>query len=243
VTFDDNPGFQPFGFAGGLYDPDTRLTRFGARDYDAETGRWTAKDPIRFLGGEANLYGYAFNDPVNFIDPNGKIVPALLAAGAALWATVEVSMSAFDFLDMLKTLADPCAAGWSKAASAGGFLVGMAAPGGGYGSAARGGTEVVQRAMSRAELKAIEKSGTLSRGGRKGPHYVSDAVNSDASRARERLALPQTPEVRVTMEVPSGVFSPPSKVAPNFGMPGGGIERTAPGDLDIPVKILGVLEY
>ena len=43
VTLDSNPGFQPFGFAGGLYDPATGLTRFGARDYDAETGRWTAK--------------------------------------------------------------------------------------------------------------------------------------------------------------------------------------------------------
>jgi RHS repeat-associated protein len=68
VTFDDNPGFQPFGFAGGLYDPDTQLTRFGARDYDAETGRWTAKDPIRFLGGDPNLYGYVLNDPVNRVD-------------------------------------------------------------------------------------------------------------------------------------------------------------------------------
>ena len=29
-----NVGFQPFGFAGGLYDQDTKLTRFGARDYD-----------------------------------------------------------------------------------------------------------------------------------------------------------------------------------------------------------------
>ena len=28
-----NPGFQPFGFAGGLYDEHTELTRFGARDY------------------------------------------------------------------------------------------------------------------------------------------------------------------------------------------------------------------
>ena len=28
---DSNPGFQPFGFAGGLYDPDTGLVRFGAR--------------------------------------------------------------------------------------------------------------------------------------------------------------------------------------------------------------------
>ncbi len=35
VTQDTNPGFQPFGYAGGLYDPDTGLVRFGARDYDA----------------------------------------------------------------------------------------------------------------------------------------------------------------------------------------------------------------
>ena len=27
-------GFQPFGFASGLYDSDTRLTHFGAREYD-----------------------------------------------------------------------------------------------------------------------------------------------------------------------------------------------------------------
>lgn len=68
---DTNPGFQPFGFAGGLYDNDTKLIRFGARDYDPEVGRWTGKDPIGFGGGDANLYGYAFNDPVNFIDPSG----------------------------------------------------------------------------------------------------------------------------------------------------------------------------
>src|SRR5574337_579177 len=71
VLTDTHPGFQPFGFAGGLYDPDTGLVRFGARDYDAETGRWTTKDPIRFAGGEANLYGYVLNDPVNRIDPFG----------------------------------------------------------------------------------------------------------------------------------------------------------------------------
>src|SRR5829696_8398187 len=71
VLEDTNPGFQPFGFAGGLYDPDTKLTRFGARDYDAQTGRWIAKDPIGFAGGDTNLYAYVMNDPVNLLDPEG----------------------------------------------------------------------------------------------------------------------------------------------------------------------------
>jgi RHS repeat-associated protein len=71
VVQDTNPGFQPFGFAGGLYDPHTKLTRFSARDYDAAVGRWTAKDPVRFAGAETNLYAYAYNDPNNFVDFNG----------------------------------------------------------------------------------------------------------------------------------------------------------------------------
>jgi RHS repeat-associated protein len=72
VLADSNPGFQPFGFAGGLYDTHTQLLRFGARDYDAEVGRWTAKDPIRFGGRDANLYQYVSNDPINLIDPSGE---------------------------------------------------------------------------------------------------------------------------------------------------------------------------
>jgi len=71
VLSDTNPGFQPFYFVGGLYDSDTTLVRFGARDYDAYTGRWTAKDAIRFDGGTTNLYEYVGNDPVNHKDLNG----------------------------------------------------------------------------------------------------------------------------------------------------------------------------
>jgi RHS repeat-associated protein len=72
VMMDTSPGFQPFGFAGGLYDSDTGLVRFGVRDYDAQTGRWTAKDPILFDGQDTNLYGYVLDDPVNFIDQDGR---------------------------------------------------------------------------------------------------------------------------------------------------------------------------
>lgn len=71
VLYDSNPGFQPFGFAGGHYDADSGLVRFGARDYDAGVGRWTTKDPILFGGKDANLYAYLFGDPVNFVDPDG----------------------------------------------------------------------------------------------------------------------------------------------------------------------------
>ncbi|XYH97796.1 RHS repeat domain-containing protein [Sorangium sp. So ce1128] len=72
VLQDTNPGFQPFGFAGGLYDLDTKLVRFGARGYDAESGRWRSKDPILFNGGDSNLYGYVVSDPINLADPSGR---------------------------------------------------------------------------------------------------------------------------------------------------------------------------
>ncbi len=68
----------PFGFAGGLYDRDTKLVHFGFREYDPFTGRWTAKDPILFAGGDSNLYGYVLGDPVSGIDPEG------------LWAVIGV---------------------------------------------------------------------------------------------------------------------------------------------------------
>jgi RHS repeat-associated protein len=71
VASDSNPGFQPFAFAGGLYDTDTKLVRFGARDYDPTVGRWTSKDPILFGGGQANIYVYVNNEPVNSLDPGG----------------------------------------------------------------------------------------------------------------------------------------------------------------------------
>lgn len=74
VTQNTNPGFQPFAFAGGLFDDQTLLTRFGSRDYDAVVGRWVSRDPISFRGGSANLYEYALGDPINSIDPSGESI-------------------------------------------------------------------------------------------------------------------------------------------------------------------------
>jgi RHS repeat-associated protein len=72
VLSNTNEDFQPFAYAGGLYDSQTKLVRFGARDYDASAGRWTCKDPIGFGGGgEMSLYEYVSNDPINYTDPEG----------------------------------------------------------------------------------------------------------------------------------------------------------------------------
>src|SRR5690606_28105820 len=93
VALDTNPGFQPFGFAGGLYDPGIGLVRFGARDYSAEIGRWLTKDPINFDGG-FNLYGYSLNDPINLQDINGLWIHVAVGAGiGAAWGAVNAAIN------------------------------------------------------------------------------------------------------------------------------------------------------
>ena len=82
IIRDTNPGFIPFAFTGGLYDQQTGLVRFGFRDYDPETGRWTCKDPIGFNGRDANLYGYVLGDPINYLDPLGTDTYGLGMSGS-----------------------------------------------------------------------------------------------------------------------------------------------------------------
>jgi RHS repeat-associated protein len=81
-TGDSAPAFElPFGFAGGLADPVTGLVRFGLRDYEPASGRWTARDPALFGGGQANLYDYVGSDPIDNRDPSG-----LICVGGSVYA-------------------------------------------------------------------------------------------------------------------------------------------------------------
>jgi len=105
IIADSNPNFKvPFGFAGGLYDPDTKLTHFGYREYDAFTGKWTAKDPIGFAGGDSNLYGYVLNDPVNLMDPEGLRPPANVPPNADMCQNKRMAkrMSPYDFYEAVR---------------------------------------------------------------------------------------------------------------------------------------------
>jgi len=72
IIRDTNPALPiPIGFAGGLHDKDLGFVRFGWRDYDVNTGRWTAPDPIGDKGGDPDWYGYCLDDPVNMVDYSG----------------------------------------------------------------------------------------------------------------------------------------------------------------------------
>jgi RHS repeat-associated protein len=80
VLDDSAPAFVlPIGFAGGLEDPGTGLVRFGARDYDPQTGRWTARDPSFYGGSPGNLLLYVEGQPQTFRDPSGLFIGGIVS--------------------------------------------------------------------------------------------------------------------------------------------------------------------
>ena len=82
-----------FGFTGRPGEVTTGLQNNLNRWYDAEVGSWLNEDLIGFEGGDANLYRYCGNDPVNGTDPNGQIVNFVVGAGIGVvsyWLTSKI---------------------------------------------------------------------------------------------------------------------------------------------------------
>jgi RHS repeat-associated protein len=63
---------NPLRFPGQQQDAMTGLHYNYFRDYDPATGRYLEADPIG-LGGGVNVYAYAGSNPVNAVDPDGRI--------------------------------------------------------------------------------------------------------------------------------------------------------------------------
>jgi len=61
-----------FKFTGKEEEKETGWIDFGARMYDAQLGRWHVSDALAEEAPDWTPYRYAFNNPINYIDPDGN---------------------------------------------------------------------------------------------------------------------------------------------------------------------------
>ena len=88
-------------FPGQYYDEETQTHYNFQRDYSPYTGRYLQADPIGLDGG-VNFYGYVNNNPLGYLDPEGKI--AIAPIFVAVWTG---GCSWYAFQKALKTKAYP----------------------------------------------------------------------------------------------------------------------------------------
>lgn len=79
-------------------DEGTGLYYFGARCYDPEVGRFTSPDPAR---DGLNWYIYCANNPLAYIDPDGKAADPITLGIGILW----LAQWAPDLIDRLYVMA------------------------------------------------------------------------------------------------------------------------------------------
>ncbi len=91
---------QPMQFSTKAYDPETGLSYYGFRFYSPHMGRWLTRDPVGEFGG-LNLYGFARNNPVNFMDPFGLDDMGCTVAGGATEITSTLADEAGETFKLL----------------------------------------------------------------------------------------------------------------------------------------------
>jgi RHS repeat-associated protein len=222
-----NPGFIPFGFAGGIVDRDTGLIRFGARDYDPSVGRWTTKDTIGFRGG-LNFYSYAGGDSINHVDPSGHFLS--VAIGAAAGAGADLGWQ------LIRNGGHLGCVSWGEVAL-GGLAGGLVGAGLG-GMLAAEAPEFVEPWLSSPLTVTTTEDMTFFRawGGESGEigRWLSGTLPDSAEAAQSSLSLPpgNTAEFVSEVNIPAGTTLEVGQAAPAFGQSGGGIQYRIVGDID-----------
>ncbi len=69
------------------------LVYYGYRYYDPVTGRWPSRDPIEEMGG-VNLYASLYNDAINLVDKDGRVVQLVMVAFGLTKAGINACFAA-----------------------------------------------------------------------------------------------------------------------------------------------------
>ena len=87
------PAYTMAGFPGQTHSlSDIYYNRY--RDYDSSLGRYIQADPIG-LGGGANDYAYALDNPLRYTDPSGRIVPLALCGIGAVTGGIGTAIGSY----------------------------------------------------------------------------------------------------------------------------------------------------
>ncbi len=88
LTYSRIANCNPFRYRGYYYNKSIGLYHLQTRYYDPQTGRFISPDTIEYLDpkniGGLNLYAYANNNPVMYVDPTGHIAIISLLIGMAI---------------------------------------------------------------------------------------------------------------------------------------------------------------
>ena len=103
---------------------DESLLDFGARFYDPATAIFLQKDPLAEKYYNISPYAYCANNPVNFVDPDGRSWGRVLKVARKVYKTVKtgtkvsvkgiLKSEAFDIADNVYTILDANASGLEK---------------------------------------------------------------------------------------------------------------------------------
>jgi RHS repeat-associated protein len=241
----------PFGFTGQQWDSGAGLLYLRARYYDPQLGRFLSRDPFPGLAAipqSLHPYAYAFNNPVNLVDPSGEFAPllvpiigALSGGGFAAWQYMQAHPCANFLHDPAFQRAVLIGAGAGAIGFTAGFLVAAFAPAGGLGTAiivgaisggigggveefarqALSGESINSQAIGAAMLGGVVSGGVL--GG------VGYGVGRAWSEWRGGNSLANNP----TQAPPEVVYKAGSRTATNL-TPRPGIDTTGLSTFDTP---------